>query len=317
MPAIECSELTKFYHNTPALQDLTLQIKYGESFGLLGENGAGKSTLVRLIMGFIFPTSGYVRLLDQVDILKAHARIGYVHERPIFDPRISGRKYLLYQGRLIGLRGLSGQQRVEDILTRVNLAEAATRPVGTYSKGMQQRLAIAQALLTDPELLLLDEPTSGLDPRSQWEIRQIIQGLRAKGKTIFLCSHYLTEVEALCDTIGIMRRGKMILSGVVTDLVQSKNIVEIKLAEHLDAHALLTRLDISSQSTLELHSNVFKIRGEDQQMILSKLVQANIPIVSLSPINHTLEEIYVEATSPSSAATADARRMLVETGGGA
>ena len=311
MQAIRCSELTKSYHNIVALQDLTLDIEYGTSFGLLGENGAGKSTLVRLMMGFIFPTSGQIRVLDQADILKAHASIGYVHERAIFDPRISGRKYLLHLGKLIGLHGAAGKQRVEATLTRVNLLEAANRPVGAYSKGMQQRLAIAQALLTDPELLILDEPTSGLDPRSQWEIRQIIQGLRARGKTIFLCSHYLTEVEALCDTIGIMRRGKMVLSGSVADLMRSKNIVEVKLADHLDARVTLAELNISSQSTFDLHSNVFKIRGEDQQLILENLVQAHIPIISLSPINRSLEEIYVEATSTAMVP----RRMLVETGG--
>jgi ABC-2 type transport system ATP-binding protein len=314
MPAIECSELTKTYNNIPALQHLTLRIEYGKSFGLLGENGAGKSTLVRLIMGFIYPTSGYVRVLDQADILKAHAGIGYVHERPIFDPRVNGRKYLLHLGRLIGLSGATGQQRIDDILTRVNLTEAASRSIGTYSKGMQQRLAIAQALLADPELLILDEPTSGLDPLSQWEIRQIILGLRAKGKTIFLCSHYLTEVETLCDTIGIMRRGKMILSGAVADLVQSKNIVEIKLAEHLNAHDTLIALNISPQTTFDLHSNVFKIHGEDQQKILEKLIQARIPIVSLSPINHTLEEIYVETISPAMAAKIEHDRFVVSGG---
>lgn len=314
MPAIECSELTKIYNNTPALQHLTLQIAYGTSFGLLGENGAGKSTLVRLIMGFIYPTSGQVRVLDQTDILKAHTSIGYVHERPIFDPRINGRKYLLHLGKLIGLSGPAGQQRIDDILALVNLSEAAGRSVGTYSKGMQQRLSIAQALLTDPELLILDEPTSGLDPLSQWEIRQIILGLRAKEKTIFLCSHYLTEVETLCDTIGIMRRGKMILSGAVADLIQSKNTVEIKLAEHLNARDILTTLNISPQIILDLHSNVFKIRSEEQQNVLEKLIQAKVPIVSLNPINHTLEEIYIEATSPSNAAKIS-RSRLVGSGG--
>ena len=178
MPVIECIELTKAYGtHSVALKNLNLTINEGTSFGLLGENGAGKSTLVRLLMGFIFPTSGRVRVLGEEQVARAHARIGYAHERPIFETRFSGRKYLAYLGKLAGLWGVANSRRVGEVLEQVNLQEAADRPIGTYSKGMMQRLAIAQALMTRPELLILDEPTSGLDPRSQWEIRQIIAAL--------------------------------------------------------------------------------------------------------------------------------------------
>src|SRR5579859_1265711 len=153
MSAIECLELTKAYNTVPALQNLTLNIEYSTSFGLLGENGAGKSTLVRLIMGFIFPTSGQIRVLGQKHVTQAHSGIGYVREQPTFDPRVPGRKYLVHLGKLIGIRDTNGLQRIDEILARVNLLDVSSRSVGTYSKGMQQRLAIAQALLTDPELL--------------------------------------------------------------------------------------------------------------------------------------------------------------------
>jgi len=301
--AIECVELTKVYNSTPALQNLTLDIEYGKSFGLLGENGAGKSTFVRLIMGFIFPSSGQLRVLGETDVVKAHTRIGYVHERPIFDPRFSGHKYLIHLGKLIGLHGAIGKRRVDEVLERVKLQEAAHRAVGGYSKGMQQRLAIAQTLLTNPDLLVLDEPTSGLDPRSQWEIRQLILGLREEGKTLLLCSHYMTEVEALCDTIGIIRKGQMILSGAVHDLVTSKNVVEIVVAEHLDIRDIVTTLGISVQAIIDMQANSMKIQGEAQQEVLDKLVQARVPIVSLSPLKQTLEDVYVQVTNEADEAT--------------
>src|SRR5437588_12755214 len=166
MPAIECIELTKAYGTQAvALKNLNLTINEGTSFGLLGENGAGKSTLVRILMGFIFPTSGRVHVLGEEQVSRAHSRIGYAHERPIFEARFSGRKYLSYLGKLAGLWGTANSTRIKEVLDQVNLQEAADRAIGTYSKGMLQRLAIAQALMTDPELLILDEPTSGLDPR--------------------------------------------------------------------------------------------------------------------------------------------------------
>src|SRR5438046_1796924 len=150
MPIIECIELTKAYSTqSVALKNLNLIINEGASFGLLGENGAGKSTLVRLLMGFIFPTAGRVRVLGEEQVARAHARIGYAHERPIFETRFSGRKYLAYLGKLAGLWGTANSIRIEEVLEQVNLQEVAERAIGTYSKGMLQRLAIAQALMTN------------------------------------------------------------------------------------------------------------------------------------------------------------------------
>src|SRR5947209_7064619 len=272
MSAIECTDLTKTYNRrTIALNNPTLAIEHGTSFGLLGENGAGKSTLVRLLMGFIFPTSGRVRVLEEEQIARAHARIGYAHERPIFETRFSGRKYLAYLGKLAGLWGIENSMRVEEVLEQVNLQEEATRAIGTYSKGMLQRLAIAQALMTNPELLILDEPTSGLDPRSQWEIRQIIAALRKQGKTVLLCSHYLAEVEMLCDAVGILRRGELILRGTVADLLHSQDVIEIALANDVPAGEVVARLALGEQ-VIEVQGNVVKIRGKEQAGVLAVLV---------------------------------------------
>ncbi len=295
MPIIECIELTKAYGKHIALNNLTLTINEGTSFGLLGENGAGKSTLVRLLMGFIFPTSGRVRVLGEEQVARAHARIGYAHERPIFETRFSGRSYLAYLGKLAGLWDTTNKTRITEVLEQVNLQEAADRSIGTYSKGMLQRLAIAQSLIANPALLILDEPTSGLDPRSQWEIRQIIAALRKQGKAVLLCSHYLAEVEALCDSVGILRRGELILSGTVADLLHAQDVVEIVLAHDQSATEVVAHLNIADQ-IIEAQGNVLRITDKTQTNILSALVQANIAIASLNPLSRTLEDVYVQTT---------------------
>ncbi|MGI9058491.1 MAG: ABC transporter ATP-binding protein [Ktedonobacteraceae bacterium] len=295
MPIIECIELTKAYGKHIALNNLTLTINEGTSFGLLGENGAGKSTLVRLLMGFIFPTSGRVRVLGEEQVARAHARIGYAHERPIFETRFSGRSYLAYLGKLASLWDTTNKTRITEVLEQVNLQEAADRSIGTYSKGMLQRLAIAQSLMANPALLILDEPTSGLDPRSQWEIRQIIAALRKQGKAVLLCSHYLAEVEALCDSVGILRRGELILSGTVADLLHAQDVVEIVLAHDQSATEVVAHLNIADQ-IIEAQGNVLRITDKTQTNILSALVQANIAIASLNPLSRTLEDVYVQTT---------------------
>ncbi len=301
---IECVDLSKSYgRGVTALNMVNLQIAEGASFGLLGENGAGKSTLVRILMGFIFPTSGRVCVLGEEQVAHAHTLVGYVHERPIFETRFTGRAYLTYLGQLSGLWDKANQQRCTDLLTQVNLLEAGERPIGTYSKGMLQRLAIAQALMTDPTLLILDEPTSGLDPRSQWEVRQILAALRKQGKTLLLCSHDLTEVEALCDSVGILRHGNLILSGAVSDLLLSQGIVEITLAEHLSAREVITRLNLAD-ALIEEQGNILRITENAQERVLERLVTAHIPIISFNPVNRTLEDVYVQTTQQNAQDTA-------------
>ncbi|MFL5690827.1 MAG: ABC transporter ATP-binding protein [Ktedonobacteraceae bacterium] len=303
MAIIECIELTKAYSKQVlALNNLNLSINEGTSFGLLGENGAGKSTLVKLLMGFIFPTSGCVRVLGEEQVAKAHARMGYAHERPIFEPRFSGRSYLTYLGKLAGLWGTTNNQRISKVLEEVHLLDVADRAIGTYSKGMLQRLAIAQALMTDPTLLILDEPTSGLDPSSQWEIRQIVVALRKQGKTILLCSHYLAEVEMLCDAVGILRHGELILSGRVADLLHTQDIVEIVLATDQAAGDVTKQLDITDQ-VIETQGNVVRIAAKDQASILAALVGAGIAITSLNPLSQSLEDVYVQTTRAADATT--------------
>jgi ABC-2 type transport system ATP-binding protein len=293
-----CAGLTKTYENgVTALDNLTLTIEEGMSFGLMGENGAGKSTLVRLLMGFIFPTRGSLNILGESDARRAHPRIGYLHERPYVELRFTGRRYLSYLAELSGLWGSANRQRVSSVLEQVDLAASADEKLSTYSKGMLQRLSIAQTLLTDPQLLILDEPTNGLDPYSQWKARQIIAAQRAQGKTILICSHYLAEVEMLCDTVGILQRGQLIRQGAVADLVHTHDTVEILLADDQDATEIANRLGITAH-TLTIQHNLIRIPASAQQTVLSALVGSAIPIRELHPLSQTLEEVYIHATRP-------------------
>ncbi len=300
-PAIECVGLSKVYEgHIAALNDLTLTVPRGAAFGLLGENGAGKSTLVRLLLGFLYPTSGLVRVLGEANVARAHPRVGYVHERPLFEPRFTGRQYLRYFAELSGFWGRENAARVQSALEQVGLRAVADRKVGGYSKGMLQRLAIGQALLTDPELLILDEVTSGIDAGSQWELRRMIAELSRQGKTLLLCSHYMAEVEALCDTVAILRKGRLVLSGDVSRLLRQRDLVEITLAGDLHAEEIAAALNLGEQ-VIEAHENVLRLPAAAQPAVLTALLAANVPIHALNPLTQTLEEVYVRATRANAA----------------
>jgi ABC-2 type transport system ATP-binding protein len=303
---VACANLTKVYESgTVALKNLTLSIEQGMSFGLLGENGAGKSTLVRLIMGFIHPTQGELSVLGERKVSLAHPRIGYLHERPYVELRFTGRKYLTYLAQLAGYWGELNTQRVGEVLELVELSTAADKKLSGYSKGMLQRLCIAQALLTEPEFLILDEPTAGLDPYSQWEIRQVIKELRQRGKTLLICSHYLAEIEMLCDTVGILQSGRLIQRGAVKDLIRTPDTVEILLRGDLSANEVVERLQLGAY-VLEMERSLLRIRANAQQAVLAALVQAEVPIQALNPQSRTLEEVYIQATRP------EAREALLD-----
>ena len=295
---VTCEGLTKIYQTgVVALNELTLTIEQGMSFGLMGENGAGKSTLVRLLMGFIFPTRGRLSVLGETDVRRAHARIGYLHERSYVELRFTARRYLTYMAQLSGLWGAVNRQRVQSVLEQVDLGAAPDERLSTYSKGMLQRLSIAQTLLTDPALLILDEPTNGLDPYSQWKVRQIIAALRRQGKTMLICSHYLAEVEMLCDTVGILHHGQLVQHGAVSDLIHTQDAVEILLAEEHIAGDIAARLGIT-EHVIETQDNLMRIHAASQDTVLAALVAADISIHSLNPVTQTLEEVYIHTTRP-------------------
>ena len=295
---VTCMGLTKIYQTgVVALHDLKLTIEPGMSFGLMGENGAGKSTLVKLLMGFIFPTKGELSVLGETEVRRAHSRIGYLHERPYVELRFTARSYLAYMAQLSGYWNVKAQQRVQSTLEQVDLQTASDERLATYSKGMLQRLSIAQTLLTDPQFLILDEPTNGLDPYSQWQVRKIIAELRKQGKTILICSHYLTEVEMLCDTIGILQQGKLVQSGAVSDLVHAQDAIEIVLKHDCIADDVITQLGIQ-ELVLEVYNNILRISVESQDRVLAALVAAHVQIRSLNPVSQTLEDVYIHTTRP-------------------
>jgi ABC-2 type transport system ATP-binding protein len=209
--AIETQRLRKDYGAKTAVRDLTLSVSRGEVVGFLGPNGAGKTTSVRMLLGLASPTSGTGRLLDApLGDVAARARIGFLPEHFRFHEWLTGRELLTVHGRLLGLRGRALGEQIGELLARLQLEEAAERRLHEYSKGMQQRIGLAQALLNHPELVFLDEPTSGLDPLGRGLVRDVIRDLKARGTAVFLNSHLLSEVERSCDRVIFLRDGRVI-----------------------------------------------------------------------------------------------------------
>ncbi len=204
----------------PALKDLNLSVRAGEIFGFLGPNGAGKTTAINVLLGFIPPTSGTAYLFG-IDVRQpiARQRIGYLPEMTYYYKFLTAEELLRFYARIFSLPPLEADKRIDRLLKLVELEPARRRLIKTYSKGMQQRVGIAQALINDPDLLVLDEPTSGLDPLGRMKVREIIQRLRNDGKTVFFSSHELGEVETVCDRVAIINQGELKTLGRVDDLV--------------------------------------------------------------------------------------------------
>ncbi len=203
-----------------AVDGLNLSVRPGEVFGFLGPNGAGKTTTMHVLLGFIRPTSGAVRLFGvNTSETFARQRIGYLPEQTYYYKFLNAEELLRFYGRIFGIARAELDRRIDAVLKLVELEDARKRLIKTYSKGMQQRVGLAQALINDPDLLILDEPTSGLDPIGRMKMREIIQRLKQEGKTVFFSSHELGEVETVCDRVGILRNGQLKTEGRVSDLV--------------------------------------------------------------------------------------------------
>jgi len=247
-PVLELIELTKIYkdfwgrESVRALDALNLEVRRGEVFGLLGPNGSGKTTTVRLVLGLLFPSRGAVRLFGrtprEVDVKK---RVGYMPEESHLYPYLSAEETLDFFGHLFRLPRAERRKRVDALIDQMGLRRAAKRPVGQYSKGMARRVAMAQALINDPDLLILDEPTSGIDPMSARKMKEMIAMLRERGKTIFLSSHQLSDVEQLCDRVCILYGGKQRRQGPLDELLAETDATQI-IAPRLNEQALDTVL---------------------------------------------------------------------------
>jgi ABC-2 type transport system ATP-binding protein len=221
-----------------ALKGLDLEVRRGEVFGLLGPNGSGKTTTMKLLLGLIFPTSGSAEVLGRAPgNVRANQHIGFLPEESYLYRFLNADETLDFYGRLFRLGRAERKRRIDELIRMVGLQEARRRAVKGYSKGMSRRIGLAQALINDPDLLLLDEPTSGLDPIGTREIKDLILNLKARGKTVLLCSHLLADVEDVCDRIAILKSGELKVVGVVSDLLTVKDITQVRL-RHVTPDAL-------------------------------------------------------------------------------
>lgn len=238
IPAVEIKDLVKEFKTSfrrqplRAVDGVSIRIAPGEVYGLIGPNGSGKSTTMKALLGLVAPTSGHCAIFGR-DSLKVDSRndVGFLPENPYFYKHLTGTETLRFYGKLCGLGGRKLDDRVHELLALVDLENARDRRVGGYSKGMLQRIGLAQALVQEPRLVILDEPTAGVDPVGSRQIRDLILKLRERGITVFLCSHLLEQVQEVCDHVGIIFRGKMIREGRLEDLIAIEDQTEIVLKD--------------------------------------------------------------------------------------
>ncbi len=288
-PVIEAEGLVKRYGRTIALDGLSMRVPPGEVFGFLGPNGAGKTTAVKLLLGLTAPTAGDGRVLDRpLGDVSVRRRVGYLPELFRYQAWMSGRELLAFHCRLAGLPHHEHAAAIGDALAIVGLGDRADDRVGAYSKGMQQRLGLAAALLGRPELVFLDEPTSALDPVGRMEMRPIIRGLKEQGTTVFLNSHLLTEVELVCDRVAIIDRGRLVALGTLEELLAEQ---EVRLR--------LAGLDGAGRALLESFGSVredgdwLALHGlppERVPELVAALVAQGARVYAVEPRHESLEE---------------------------
>ena len=241
---VEIENLTKDYEvgflrkrKVRALDGLSLTVNQGEIFGFLGANGAGKTTTLKLLMTLIFPTAGTARILahDIADVAM-HRRIGYLPENPYFYDYLTALEFLTFCGQIFGFSKAERTEKSKQMLTRVRLDESKwNTQLRKFSKGMLQRVGLAQAIINDPEIVFLDEPMSGLDPIGRREVRDLISSLREEGKTVFMCSHILSDIEVLCDRVAILKRGRLAHVGTLAELRPEESVIEVIVTGATDA----------------------------------------------------------------------------------
>ena len=305
MSAIHTQGLSKDYRvgfwgrPLSILRDLCLDIPAGEVFGYLGPNGAGKSTTIKVLLGLVQPTAGQAFVLGHpAGDVRARGQIGFLPENPSFYEYLTGEEFLKYCGRLLGMTGARLKEQVRSLLPEIGLERAGGKQIRKYSKGMVQRLGLAQALLGDPKLLILDEPMSGLDPIGRKEVRDLILRQKAAGRTVFFSTHILPDVEMICDRVGILVGGRLVKTGPVNELLgedlESIEVTAVAVPESV-RHAV-ERWAIEPG----FHQGdrvTFRLKGETElREVLAILVQARNGVLSVVPQRRSLEEIFLAAS---------------------
>ncbi len=293
---IEIHGISKTYRNgkqlIEALKPIDLTIQQGEIFGLLGPNGAGKTTLIKLMLGIIAPTSGECSILgEKIGSLKAKTLIGYLPENHRFPLYLSGQQMLEFYGNLGGLSGKTLGKRIDEVLEFVNMSEWRKLKIQRYSKGMMQRIGLAQALLNHPKLLFLDEPTDGIDPVGRKEIRGILEIVKNEGTTIFVNSHLLSEVELITDRVAIMRKGVVVKAGNTQELTQTQGVHVITLSGGTPPNGVQGMLNYNAQ-TREVEIEAANPNALNTS--IDALRAAGCFIETIVPKRSSLEEIFIE-----------------------
>lgn len=308
MKAIEIKGLTKIYSSSggrkkvEALKDVSLEVETGSIFGLLGPNGAGKTTLIKIILGITHSTSGTALLLDTpVENYLIRRKIGYLPENHKYPNYLTGIEVLKYFGQLAGAEAASIKKKSDELLELVKLTNWKKSKIKTYSKGMMQRLGLAQALINNPEVVFLDEPTDGVDPIGRKEIRDILAELKSQGKTVFLNSHLLSEVELVTDRVAILNKGMLLKIGSVTELAEKKEEYIIRV----DEENLIEEISLAD---IQFHLKPQKIKGsyllnvsgdEELNSFIDFLRKKKVTIKEIVPVKSSLEELFINIVNES------------------
>ena len=304
MAAIEILGLEKtytigFWRKRPkyALRPLDLKVEDGEIFGFLGPNGAGKTTTLKLLMGLIFPTAGSARILGmELDDPRMKAQIGFLPEQPYFYDYLTARELLEYYGQLSGLEAKQRSSRVDQVLHRVGLPDVGGVQLRKFSKGMLQRVGIAQAILHDPKVVFFDEPMSGLDPMGRREVRDLMAQLKLEGKTVFFSTHILSDAEALCDRVGILHQGELRGVGAVAELTSSVHgkveVVWQGTAVPASLRALGAECHVTGDTVRAMLSEA------NQDAAIEALRRERLRLVSVTPVRTSLEDYYLQKLQP-------------------
>jgi ABC-2 type transport system ATP-binding protein len=293
VPAIHAVELTKHYGQIEALAGLTMSVLRGEVFGFLGPNGAGKTTAVKLLLGLASPTAGDAWILGEpIGRVSSRRHVGYLPELFRYPVWLTPSEVLRFHCRLIDLPRLNRDSEIESALTMVGLHQRANDRVGTFSKGMQQRLGLAVAMLGNPEVVFLDEPTSALDPVGRHDVREIIRALRTRGTAVFLNSHLLSEVEQVCDRVAVVDRGRVVASGTLDDILGGGVAVRLHITGATGLPSLLSRW-----GRVVVEGEWVTVRGVDSEGIadiVAELVARGARVHAVEPHRQSLEDRFLE-----------------------